>query len=74
MIRSANIRKTLPALKRYMKDHGYTGLFYPGECACAINDLAPCGEDHTACRLGYVVEASEHSEYEFYVQGKKEAK
>jgi hypothetical protein len=23
---------------------GFTGLFYPGECACERSNLAPCGE------------------------------
>lgn len=35
---------TLEELKAKLKDGGYSGLYYPGECACGIDDLAPCGE------------------------------
>lgn len=31
------------ARKKLIAD-GYSGLFYPGECACVVDDLAPCGE------------------------------
>lgn len=24
-------------------EDGYTGLYFPGECACGLEDLAPCG-------------------------------
>lgn len=39
--------------KKRMKDGGYTGLFYPGECACGIEDLAPCGYGPAGCEMGY---------------------
>lgn len=40
---------------------GYDGLYCPGECACALDDLAPCGERHkedgeewiNGCEAGY---------------------
>lgn len=56
MSRSANVRKTLPALKRYMEKHGYTGLYINNPhvtCGCTINDLVLCGVDHLGCKLGY---------------------
>lgn len=34
----------LEEVKAKLKAGGYGGLYYPGECACDINDLAPCGE------------------------------
>lgn len=34
----------LELIKAKLIDDGYTGLYYDGECACEIDDLAPCGE------------------------------
>lgn len=44
-----------------LKAEGYGGLYYPGECACGIDDLMPCGscekeedEDYVnGCESGY---------------------
>lgn len=35
---------TLDAIREKLKAGGYDGLLYPGECACELKDLAPCGE------------------------------
>ena len=35
-----------------LKRNGYDGLFYPGECACLLDDLAPCDEDPLRCEPG----------------------
>lgn len=70
----ASIRKTIPGLKSYMEKHGYTGLFHYREgCGCLINDLAPCGEDHSNCELGWRVDPTpeEAHEFEFMVTNKK---
>ena len=34
----------LEEVKAKLKAGGYGGLYFPGECACDIDDLAPCGE------------------------------
>jgi hypothetical protein len=34
---------TLEEVKEKLKADGFTGLYYPGECACCIDVLAPCG-------------------------------
>lgn len=31
-------------LREKLQASGCTGLYYPGECACTIDDLAPCGQ------------------------------
>ena len=70
----AGIRKTVDGLRSYMKKHGYTGLLYPGECGCGIDELAPCGEDHSQCIFGYKREctAEETAQgYDFMVSSKK---
>jgi len=37
----------------WLKQNGYDGLAYPGECACLTDDLAPCGEIQGGCTAGY---------------------
>lgn len=37
-------RITLESVKAKLKEQGYGGLYYPGECGCGLDDLAPCGE------------------------------
>lgn len=36
--------ETLELIKAKLIDDGFNGLYYPGECACVVDDLAPCGE------------------------------
>ena len=43
----------------WLRAHGYDGLYLPGECACLIDDLRPCGELDQACKPGYRVEPDE---------------
>lgn len=38
----------LTQLKVTLEAGGFSGLYSPGNCACELADLAPCGE----CRLG----------------------
>lgn len=56
--------------KSDLEKSGYTGLFYPGECACTIDDFAPCGEDTSECEFGYkfVDPNSERSNSDFIVK------
>lgn len=52
----------LEQVKAKLKEGGYGGLYYPGECGCTIDDLAPCGECEydevsgliNGCEAGYV--------------------
>lgn len=37
---------------QYLRQNGFDGLYYPGECGCEINDLAPCGEMTGQCEPG----------------------
>lgn len=36
---------TIQLVRKRLEDGGYTGLYYPGECACVLGDLAPCGSE-----------------------------
>lgn len=35
---------TVDKIKVKLIEEGYGGLYYDGECACEVDDLAPCGE------------------------------
>ena len=38
----------------YLKENGYDGLFFSGECACLIDDLARCSLMDMECEPGYI--------------------
>ena len=49
-------------VKSQLVNKGFSGLYYPGECGCGLDDLAPCGEHRVGegegaymngCRPGY---------------------
>jgi hypothetical protein len=42
-------------LRDYLTTHGYDGLYWPGECACLVDDFAPCGDIPRECRPGWRV-------------------
>lgn len=47
----------LEIVGQHLKTNGYDGLFSEdGGCACATDDLAPCGQIHGSCAPGYRVE------------------
>lgn len=35
--------RTIKIVRAKLKAGGFTGLYYPSECACLLDDLAPCG-------------------------------
>ena len=41
-------------LESYLKENGFDGLVYPGECACKIGDLQPCESGILECEPGYL--------------------
>jgi len=44
-------------VREYLEKNGFDGLFNEqGECACELNDLAPCGEIGVDCEAGYKVD------------------
>ena len=48
-----NVKEVVAA---HLKRYGYDGLFCPGECACQIDDLAPCdSSSFITCEPGYKV-------------------
>lgn len=44
----------LEIVESHLKTNGYDGLYFPGECACLIGDLEPCGQINSECVPGYV--------------------
>lgn len=58
----------------YLQLHGYDGLFYPGECACLLDDLMPCGGDSIPhCEPGYRTECPEEcGEHDFHIAPTKD--
>lgn len=72
---------TLEEVREKLKGKGYSGLYYPGECGCGIDDLAPCGECQEGgeyindCKPGYLHKDPRpgHVEYgDYVVTGSKE--
>ncbi len=49
---------------RQLRKAGYDGLYHPGECACEVDDLYPCGERHPDCRPGYKGPCTDDCEHE----------
>jgi hypothetical protein len=41
-------------IKKYLKDNGFDGLYFPGECACKIDDLVSCDGGFSNCLPGYL--------------------
>lgn len=39
-------------IEKYLKDNNYDGLYYPGECACKLDDLMPCEDCNFDCQPG----------------------
>lgn len=42
-------------IERYLRENGFDGLYYAGECACSVDDLAPCGNINENCEAGYLL-------------------
>lgn len=42
-------------VREWLIRNGYDGLYVPGECACTIDDLFPCGDACPDCSPGYKV-------------------
>lgn len=46
--------EVIDIVKDYLEQNGYDGLFNSdNECACEVDDLAPCGEMSDYCRAGF---------------------
>lgn len=48
-------KSVIEIVEAYIREHGFDGLFNSDfECACKVDDLAPCGEDNIGgCCVGY---------------------
>lgn len=57
-------------LTDYLKENGFDGLTYPGECGCEIGDLAPCDNLRLDCEPGYKI-ADPTGEYDYLITTKK---
>lgn len=57
----------------YLRINKYDGLYDPGECACKIDDLAPCEcVNFNECRPGYLGPPDEELGWDYTIgPGKK---
>ncbi len=57
------------AMTAYLNRSPYDGLYAPdGSCpGCLTDYLAPCGQFPGTCQAGYMIDAPEHDENDFYV-------
>jgi len=54
-------------IQLYVQGAGYDGLFDAGECACKLDDLAPCrSAEILFCKPGYLQDG-EHDDFEFMI-------
>ena len=53
-------------VEEYLRSNSYDGLFKPGECACSVDKLMPCGQPYDNCEAGYK-SAAENSDYDFMI-------
>lgn len=76
-------RNVIKIVREKLESEGFTGLFYPGECACECSDLAPCG-NYVQDKDGYINECHpgykhfdlrpEHAKFgDFAIWAQKEA-
>jgi len=57
-------------VQKYLKENGFDGLFNSGECACKIDDLAPCDcLNINDCESGYLGPPDEEYEWTIGIQG-----
>ncbi len=48
------------------------GLYAEDECACKLDDLAPCGEMQESCRAGYLAPCGEDcGDHDWHIQEEK---
>lgn len=64
-------------IKEFLLEHceknGFDGLYNPGECACLVDDLAPCDEPLN-CHFGVKTEPPEDADQDCdYWIGEKES-
>ena len=57
-----NIREIVA---EWLVEHGYDGLYDPGECGCLLDDLMPCDYPSTQCQAGYKIACSGGDECEW---------
>ena len=54
-------------IKKYLKDNGFDGLFYPAECSCIVDDLMSCDSNCESCVPGYIIKCNhENCDGEYY--------
>ena len=50
------MKTALQVLVDALRCDGFTGLYWPGECGCTLDDISPGDCFHNGCMPGYVHE------------------
>ena len=62
-------------VKVWLISNKYDGLVSSGcECACKLEDLAPCEESMIDCEAGYLAKCNCDMDCDFHISTKKEEK
>lgn len=64
---------TTQIVKEYLQENDFDGLFSPGECACKLDDLFPCGYNCADCQAGYLQD-NPTGEHDFIIGSEDPAK
>lgn len=63
---------TAKIVGKYLVANGFDGLYNESiDCACKIDDLAPCGGISMGCTAGYIQPLEPYSEYDFVIGERK---
>jgi hypothetical protein len=54
-------------VEQYLRENGFDGLYLQDECACAVDDLAPCDGPTIDCTAGYRAPC-DCGEHDFHIQ------
>lgn len=59
-------------VRAHLESNGFDGLYSPSECACKVDDLAPCGGLKEDCEPGYL-QACDCGDHDWHIGDEKPA-